>query len=53
MVKHHTTHLTYKVNGQGALKFKYPAKAKKEDGLLIETLTSKHTLFTSKMMIGS
>ena len=44
----HATHLTYKVNGQGALKFKYPPKAKgKEDGLLIETLTSTHTLFTS------
>jgi hypothetical protein len=43
------THLTYKVNGQGALKFKYPAKAKgKEDGLLIETLTSTHTWFTSQ-----
>ena len=42
------THLTYKVNGQGALKFKYPAKAKgKEDGLLIETLTSTHTWFHS------
>ena len=44
----HTTHLTYKVNGQGALDFKYPPKAKgKEDGLLIETLKSTHTLFTS------
>jgi len=43
-----TTHLTYKVNGQGALDFKYPPKAKgKEDGLLIETLKSTHTLFTS------
>ena len=43
-----TTHLTYKVNGQGALDFKYPTKAKgKEDGLLIETLKSTHTLFTS------
>ena len=44
----HTTHLTYKVNGQGSLDFKYPPKAKgKEDGLLIETLKSTHTLFTS------
>ena len=43
-----TTHLTYKVNGQGSLDFKYPPKAKgKEDGLLIETLKSTHTLFTS------
>jgi hypothetical protein len=43
-----TTHLTYKVNGQGALKFKYPPRAKgKEDGLLIETLTSTHTWFHS------
>ena len=44
-----TTHLTYKVNGQGALKFKYPTRAKgKDDGLLVETLTSTQTIFTGR-----
>ena len=41
------THLTYKVNGQGALDFKYPPRAKgKDDGLLLETLFNKQTIFT-------
>ena len=41
------THLTYKINGQGALDFKYPRRAKgKDDGLLIETLSSTQTIFT-------
>ena len=41
------THLTYKINGQGALDFKYPSRAKgKNDGLLIETLSSTQTIFT-------
>ena len=41
------THLTYKVNGQGALDFKYPKGVTgKEDGLLIETLQNKQTVFT-------
>tara|TARA_R100001129_G_scaffold32694_2_gene21928 strand:- start:1136 stop:3166 length:2031 start_codon:yes stop_codon:yes gene_type:complete len=43
------THLTYKVNGQGALDFKYPSKAKgKDDGLLIETLSATQTIFTGE-----
>ena len=41
-----TTHKTYKINGAGAVKFKYPKDAKgKKDGLLIETLTSTTTIF--------
>ena len=41
------THLTYKVNGQGALDFKYPKRVKgKDDGLLLETLSTKQTVFT-------
>ena len=41
-----STHLTYKVNGQGALNFKYPQTvAGKDGGLLIETIYSKQTLF--------
>ena len=41
-----TTHKTYKINGAGAVKFKYPPDAKgKKDGLLIETLTSTNTIF--------
>ena len=41
-----TTHKTYKINGAGAVKFKYPKDAKgKNDGLLIETLTSTTTIF--------
>ena len=41
------THLTYKINGQGVLDFKYPRRAKgKNDGLLIETLSSTQTIFT-------
>ena len=40
------THKTYKINGAGALKFRYPLDAKgKEDGLLIETLYSTNTIF--------
>ena len=40
------THKTYKINGAGALKFRYPPDAKgKEDGLLIETLYSTNTIF--------
>ena len=40
------THKTYKINGAGAVKFKYPPKAKgKNDGLLIETLSSTQTIF--------
>ena len=40
------THKTYKINGAGALKFRYPQDAKgKEDGLLIETLYSTNTIF--------
>ena len=43
------THLTYKVNGQGALNFKYPRRAKgKDDGLLIETLSATQTIFTGE-----
>ena len=41
-----TTHKTYKINGAGAAKFKYPPKANgKKDGLLIETLSSTQTIF--------
>ena len=44
-----TTHKTYKINGAGAVKFKYPPDAKgKKDGLLIETLTSTTTIFEGK-----
>ena len=44
-----TTHKTYKINGAGAVKFKYPKDAKgKNDGLLIETLTSTTTIFEGK-----
>lgn len=40
------THKTYKINGAGAVKFRYPPDAKgKKDGLLIETLTSTNTIF--------
>lgn len=43
------THKTYKINGAGAVKFKYPKDAKgKNDGLLIETLTSTTTIFEGK-----
>jgi len=41
-----TTHKTYKINGAGPVKFKYPPKAKgKEDGLLLETIYSTNTIF--------
>ena len=41
-----STHKTYKINGSGALKFKYPHNAKgKDDGLLLETLYSTSTIF--------
>ena len=41
-----TTHKTYKINGAGAVKFKYPPDAKgKNDGLLVETLYSTNTIF--------
>jgi hypothetical protein len=40
------THKTYKINGAGAVKFKYPPDAKgKKDGLLVETLYSTNTIF--------
>ena len=40
------THLTYRINGQGALDFKYPKAVKgKDDGLLLETLSTKSTVF--------
>ena len=39
------THRTYKINGHGALNFKYPAVKSKDGGLLIETLSSTQTIF--------
>ena len=40
------THLTYRINGQGALDFKYPKGVTgKDGGLLIETLSNKSTVF--------
>ena len=40
------THKTYKINGAGAAKFKYPPDAKgKKDGLLVETLHTTNTIF--------
>ncbi len=39
------THRTYKINGQGALNFKYPKVKSKDGGLLIETLSSTQTIF--------
>ncbi|MDC0351037.1 AAA family ATPase [Candidatus Pelagibacter sp.] len=40
------THKTYKINGAGPVKFKYPPDAKgKKDGLLVETLYSTNTIF--------
>ena len=42
------THKTYKVNGVAPPKFKYPPKASKKDGLILETLTSKQTTFVGK-----
>ena len=42
------THKTYKVNGVAPPKFKYPPKASKKDGLILETLSSKQTTFVGK-----
>ena len=42
------THLTYKVNGVAPPKFKYPPKASKEEGLILETLRSTQTTFVGE-----
>tara|TARA_R110000851_G_scaffold109544_1_gene231913 strand:+ start:673 stop:2736 length:2064 start_codon:yes stop_codon:yes gene_type:complete len=43
------THKTYKINGAGAVNFKYPLDAKgKKDGLLVETLFSTNTIFEGR-----
>jgi len=39
------THKTYKINGEGACKFEYPENASKDDGLLVESLSSTSTIF--------
>tara|TARA_R100001126_G_scaffold63223_1_gene36092 strand:- start:572 stop:2596 length:2025 start_codon:yes stop_codon:yes gene_type:complete len=42
------THRTYKINGQGTLKFKYPKVKSKDGGLLAETLTNTQTIFAGE-----